>query len=193
MPDDSRRDLDNLDDLDHALFDRIPSAPPLDWHAETADLESALFGRGESTRTDSYGAGVGYAPPPLSRTRRVLVALGVVTLVALGVTATVAFQSSSEAPPASRVVIPAGAKVTSTSVVLRAPLSLPVASIPDPTTTAPDTTTTTRRRATTPSTEAPPETQPTEPPTEPPPTDPPTTAAPTTSLPATTTTLVQVP
>jgi hypothetical protein len=190
MPDDSHRDLD---DLDHALFDRVPSTPRVDWHAEPVDLESALFGADETAPTRSHGAGVGYAPPSLSRTRRVLVALAVVALVALAVTATVAFQSNAEDPPAGRVVIPAGAKITSTSVVLRAPASLPVASFPTSTTAAPETTTTTRRRAAAPSAEPPPETQDTEPPTEPPTTEPPTTEPPTTTLPATTTTLLQVP
>lgn len=158
MPDDFR----DLEDLDRALFD-------------DADVP-----------TLSHDAGVGHAGPRFTRAKRVLVALAVITLAAVAVTAALSFESDSSGAPTGGVEVPAVAKATSTSVALRSPESLPVASMPPQSTTVPERTTTTRQSTvTTEHVEEPPAT---EPDTEPPPTEPSTTSPPSTTAPATTTT-----
>src|SRR5262245_16725679 len=128
------------DDLQHALFgdnpepQRAVSAPP----ASEDALDDALFGVGGAASGPGTGRAVGYAAPSLSRSRRILVGVGVLAAVALVVMATVAFASGESDSPAVRV--PARSPGSSTTVTLKGLSSLPVASTPPPTSAADDTT-----------------------------------------------------
>jgi 2-oxoglutarate dehydrogenase E2 component (dihydrolipoamide succinyltransferase) len=194
MVDDARSD----DDLEHALFGDAPEPRPRAPEPASEDaLDDALFGPGGSSSGPPTGRAVGYAAPPLPRSRRILVALGVIAAVVVVVMATVAFASGS--PDEPKVQVPRRAGSTSTSVTLKGLSTLPVASTPPPASTEPEAptgvTATTRRRTTAPAPALPaepdpdPAPAPTDPPVfVPPPPDPTTapTTAPTTSAPPTT-------